>query len=468
MSSARAGRRRPRLGLIGFSEAEETTLRSIFPTVWADSNPTQLWKQVDPAELDLVASVRQWSADARRARHVVVFGNVVRDVVDSDKKIRLITAHVSTGEEYSCPPVPEELRPLQRALAHWIGHQERSARGINVILAVPQEENHRSASAAEALQEKLDSGALVLASIPTLPLATIVVDAGCTTAYLPCANDSFDRVFALRCLAAYLAKADAIAFPPLQPWEESPRWKTRSELLLLAELERVRLERDELLSAFEAREREIDACLAAEREVGNRGPRRLLTAQSDDLVDAVREAMEAFGFEVHDCDEAVRSKGEAKVEDLWLRVPGEGEMAGWLALVEVKGEKARNARWDHLYQLHKHATAFAKREGREASKLILVSNGVFGRAPDDRPRPFAGAEKEISGFTEDGHLVIPTTDLFEMRRDVGAGLDAAEARRVIVESAGVLRYEGNAARSSSEDARTEDEIQATEELDPVG
>ena len=432
--------KRPHVGLIGFSDGEVAELSSLFPSVRAARTQEILASIADPAELDLVVSVGAQISELYNETSCVLFGPAP-PVYDSEDEVYIQNggARSATSESFTVPAVPPSLERFQQRMATRFERETARGRGIVVAYAGPNQQHRRGA--ATLLNEALVQGAILLASNPVAPLASIlrrtVRDRAIASGWFP--NED-DRIGAVRVIAAYLAELGY--FPPAISWQESARWHTRAEIDARRAVDEHETSRSEVLARLDAERAALDARVAAAVDEAGRGARRLLTAQSDELVAATIEAFESFGFAVENRDALPEVQGQPKGEDLRLRVPD--DESGWEAIVEVKGEKNRTARGDHLYQLAKHALAYQRLTGRDPSKLILVHNGAFASPPAERPRPFMAAPDDIAGFAADGHLVVPTTDLFEMRRDLGVTLDAAGARRLIMESRGVLTYTGPA------------------------
>lgn len=226
--------------------------------------------------------------------------------------------------------------------------------------------------------------------------------------------------------------ADADAFPENAEWMTAQAWSSPAELsakvaldafesVEAARMERIRLEREMLTANIETARAEGD------------GWRALLTTSGDDLVQAVRESLEALGFTVIDADSLPQHKGK-KCED--LRVSD----ADWVALVEVKGY-TRAARSNDLMQVGGAATAYAAETGATPDATWYIPNGYRGDNPGQRPDALEGREDDVHAFAEnlDG-CIIDTRDLFKLRQLVGVGsLQASQARILLKEARGRLR-----------------------------
>lgn len=89
------------------------------------------------------------------------------------------------------------------------------------------------------------------------------------------------------------------------------------------------------------------------------GARRLLTAQGEDLGEAVVLAFTDLGFDVQDLDEERDRSGLPRVEDLNLTCPDQPEVR---ILAEVKGY-AKGAKAGDLIQIGHHAVRYTQRQG---------------------------------------------------------------------------------------------------------
>lgn len=120
-------------------------------------------------------------------------------------------------------------------------------------------------------------------------------------------------------------------FPALPNWADEAAWMTSRERKAAAALSKVLDRRRALLAEMEAEEAVARAARAIARDQADQGERRLLTADGDNLVDAVRAGLQRLGFIVDDRDQA---RPDEKLEDLLVTDP---DVADWVALVEVKG-----------------------------------------------------------------------------------------------------------------------------------
>ena len=125
-----------------------------------------------------------------------------------------------------------------------------------------------------------------------------------------------------------------------------------------AEIEGLTNERDQLQTE-----------LTAEGESADRGIRRILWADSDELIAAVGKVLADLGFVVRDMD-AELTEGELKRED--LRLTREG-VNGWEAMVEVKGYTS-GTKTNDARQIREHREHYMREEVRQPDLTLWVAN----------------------------------------------------------------------------------------------
>ena len=120
-------------------------------------------------------------------------------------------------------------------------------------------------------------------------------------------------------------------FERLPGWEREPQWMTAAETVVHDQLLSLRGELEATVAAMKAEEANLESQLAEGRQAADAGLRRLLTARSDRLVDAVADALRLLGFEVVGLDE---EREGSRLEDLvvtdaidpdWVALGGEGK-----------------------------------------------------------------------------------------------------------------------------------------------
>lgn len=218
-------------------------------------------------------------------------------------------------------------------------------------------------------------------------------------------------------------------FPVSAEWVKADQWSSVSEISArgqLIEFDRAEVERREAQNQERARMEEV---LSAAESRGTSW-RALLTETGDDLVSAVKEALETLGFAVLDSDELPQHKG-AKRED--LRVT-DGE---WTALAEVKGYTGA-AKSNDLTQVTRAAVAYAMTEQREPDALWYIPNPERTTDPAQRALALVAREDDLTAFGRNHQgCLIDTRDLFALRQRVATGIITAHnARRELKRASG--------------------------------
>lgn len=228
---------------------------------------------------------------------------------------------------------------------------------------------------------------------------------------------------------------DPETFPQTAAWRSADAWsspeeiKARGTLAAFDEAERIRLLR------VQEERKKLSQRLESHRPSGDRW-RGLVSGTGDDLVAAVRGALEGFGFSVLDADELPQHKGKRR-EDLRA---SDGD---WTALVEVKGYGGA-AKSNDIQQLSAAAAAYAAAESRVPDALWYVVNSYREMDPSQRALPLVGREDDLESFAENQNgCLIDTRDLFTLRQRVALGeLPAEDARELL--KAATARFSMNA------------------------
>lgn len=227
-------------------------------------------------------------------------------------------------------------------------------------------------------------------------------------------------------------------FQQIPGWERQREWLTVEESQIDRELVEVRDELAEITVRLQQERERLTARLTEARIRAERGLRRLLTANDDELVDAVAAALSRLGFDVIDVDEEIAEKGD-RVEDLRVTDP---DVDGWIALVEVKGTTG-GAPSSGLQQIWKDVIRYVRAGHPEPDAVWYVVNQFRGQDPRVRPAIFTSKEDELDAFAEGGGLAIDTAELFRLVRLVEDNeLEHVEARRRLRETTGRFEVDG--------------------------
>ena len=176
-----------------------------------------------------------------------------------------------------------------------------------------------------------------------------------------------------------LHESDPIRVPQAPPRLSQPSdWYTPQEKALADRISQIESEFECLNSERD----QLQQNLAAEGERADRGIRRVLWADGEDLVAAVRGVLTALGFTVRDMDAGLR-QDEPRREDLRLTLPC---VPGWQAIVEVKGYTS-GIRTNDARQIREHREHYIAEEGRPPDLTVWLSNPHRRMDPSSRPDP---------------------------------------------------------------------------------
>ena len=196
-------------------------------------------------------------------------------------------------------------------------------------------------------------------------------------------------------------------------------WYTPQEMVLAdrisethTEIERLTEERDQLQTE-----------LTAEGESADRGIRRILWDDGDELIAAVGKVLADLGFAVRDMD-AELTVGEPKRED--LRLTREG-VNGWEAMVEVKGYTS-GTRTNDNRQIREHREHYIAEERRPPDLTVWLANPHRRMDPSSRPVPDQNVRVAAETI---GAVHVLATDLYRQWALVNSGSLDAE---VVVQS----------------------------------
>jgi hypothetical protein len=211
-------------------------------------------------------------------------------------------------------------------------------------------------------------------------------------------------------------------------------WRTPAENRTADELDTLSARRASILADLDKRQEQLEAELMEAKQSAETNERRLLTAQSDDLVSAVAECLSDLGFEVMKMDEV---HTDERLEDLRVISPGQG----WTALAEIKGYGG-GAKSNDLLKFGRYWIRYLREEDKEPDASWYIVNQFLENDPDTRRPILSGNETALSIFEADYHgLAIDTADLFRMWMAVKDGrLPAEEARSRLMQASGRFTF----------------------------
>ena len=150
-------------------------------------------------------------------------------------------------------------------------------------------------------------------------------------------------------------------------------------------------------------------CLQAELvqlgEEADRGIRRIIWADGDDLVESVRKVLSDLGFDVQDMDSAVEP-GQPKREDFRLT---HDQHTNWEAIVEVKGYM-KGTRTNDARQIREHRERYIVEEGKRPDLTLWIANPYRTTDPSTRPAP-DGNVREAARLI--GAVYLLASDLYQ-------------------------------------------------------
>ncbi len=406
----RGARPRPRVALLGnFASKEVEDLRKLFPSVWSAVNIGQLEKKVHFSEIDLlgisdgVEIAGHWPDQV----HVICFSKEFESLPGPIPNSYIVLSEITETEEFSLPDVP---LPLDRQRAMDLS-QLSSVRGWPQIQALESRRTYMGDTLIyEEAQHGLRAGALISAVHTEMPLAVLYSRPGSNlgVAWLP--NPIFTRVPWIELIALHWAQTDHERFPEFGDWTRSPEWMVLEEVALRRKIDALEDEKRIMITRLDEEIGRVTRELAETTLKANKGRRRLLTAQGEELVEEVAAVFEGWGYLVQRMDQII-DPGLPKREDLRLTDPGK-EPATWEAIVEIRGYARSAGTTADLQRLGRFATFYQTEKGRLPDKRLYVVNGQLELSPSQRQQPLASAGEDIQVFAEEGGVVISTLDLF--------------------------------------------------------
>ncbi|MGO4230963.1 hypothetical protein AB4Y72_19140 [Arthrobacter sp. YAF34] len=236
----------------------------------------------------------------------------------------------------------------------------------------------------------------------------------------------------LRVFLEMVAEIDPQSVPAPVSWTTSEDWAPPELRKVVHNLGILNQERDRAQAEFEGREEELVKELDQATKVAAAGPQRLLTADGEDLTQAVLECLRDLGFEVRDMDGYHDKKTGAKLEDLRI---SDTTDPSWCCLAEVKGY-LRGAKVSDVPQITgRPSVAFTKETGETPSAVWHIVNAWRGTDPSSRPKAIDNDEIDLQTLTDAEGALIDTRHLFRAWRDVQDGRTSAYSVRTSLKSA---------------------------------
>jgi hypothetical protein len=191
---------------------------------------------------------------------------------------------------------------------------------------------------------------------------------------------------------------------------------------------------DRFIRDMDQKKLELATKEEAEFVRANRHERGLLTAQGDDLVDAVRACLEEIGFHVVNVDQEIATKGDRR-EDLRI---SDHDRPDWVAIAEVRGYK-RGAQLNDLLRISRFVARYVQEAGRMPDASWYIVNHNMDQDPSIRPTPLASNPTEVTTFVDGNGLIIDTRFLFKKLMEVRSGLiESRDLRLALISGTGVI------------------------------
>jgi len=229
-------------------------------------------------------------------------------------------------------------------------------------------------------------------------------------------------------------QADPSRIPPPPDWADSSSWYTPAEAEIALRGHAVAEKKQQVIAELEAEANAIDDEFVAARMKAEVGPRRVLTAQGDDLVAAVQQVLEDMGFEVDNMD-LVFDEGDRR-EDLRVR-----DAEGYEAIAEVRGYKG-GAQSNDLLRIGRFAMRYQQEKGCAPSAQWYVVNEFLNDDPGTRPTvALASKPDDVREFGENPGAVISSVTLYRLWQQVMSGLlTKEEARKLLRDCRGQFTF----------------------------
>ena len=178
-------------------------------------------------------------------------------------------------------------------------------------------------------------------------------------------------------------------------------WYTPQQVAIAEQIASITTEAERLR---EKRQRLV-AEMAVEGDKADRGIRRAVLADGDDLVEAVTEILIGLGFTVRNMDVGLE-QGDPKREDLRLTLEGRPD---WEAVVEVKGYTG-GTKTNDSDQIRKHRERYIAEHQRPPDLTLWIANPHRIDDPSTRPNP-DGNVRERAEAT--GAVHVLSADLYK-------------------------------------------------------
>jgi len=382
----------------------------MFPTVWRADDQWRLRELVDVREIDLIvlASGADEAGDWPSKAHVICFSKDISSLPGPISNSYIEISGFAETEEFLFPDIPLPLSRRREAdysnltsIRGW----KRLRLGFRHRPSTPTQAEQKAATII------FNDGAIICEHHTKLPLAVAFLrkNNNLGVGWFP--NVAANRAAWVELLVTQWAQSDKDAFSDSRDWTESPEWMVVEEEKIWSQILALERKKQQSMDKIEQQIGELSTKLALAKADANKGQRRLITAQDEELVDEVAKTLENIGFDVTRVDKLLNEK-EPKREDLRLKhLDKRGEE--WNAIVEVRGYERSGGKTADLQRLHRFAGLYQKETGHNPDKRIYIVNGELELLlPPQRQQPLASAIEDLQIFSESDGILIWSIDLF--------------------------------------------------------
>jgi len=406
-------RPRPRVALLGNFESKDLeNFRNMFSTIWPANDISTLDRIVDKREVDLIiiASEVDVAGNWPYGMHVICFSNKFM-VLPGPTLFSSVKKDASaTTEEFIFPDVP---LPLSRLRESQYGNLTSIRGWTRLSIDIRTGSSFHGTAISANRQNKartiFENGAIIIERATNLPLGLYYIreENNLGVSWLPFVDANQSAW--VNVILTQWAQSDKDAFPSFGEWMDSPEWMVPEEKQILSQIQTLEQKKQESMIEIDNKIGELTTELAIVKANVNKGQRRLITAQGDELVDEVAKTLKDIGFNVTLVDQLVGKK--PKREDLRLRHLGKGGEE-WNAIVEVRGYSRSGGTTADLLRLGRFADLYKKEIGQAPDKRIYIVNSELELLPSQRQEPLASATEDLQIFSESSGILIWSIDLF--------------------------------------------------------
>ena len=401
--------RRPRVAAIGLDSCQVASIAPLCGELRAQDSLSGYLQSYSWTETDVLVVGNLDGNAVDSSVNVMTIGPSYVSWTDSDpNSFRSDSPHYARTNDKNterelavAPDCPDLYKPLASELCRQLGRAAKPPYAMDTSRQGQTALIETTSRQSVALRLVLPTRPRAANSQPSRPIALLLPGASNLVAWF-------------RAFLCDLHESDPIRVPqaPLRLSQPSD-WYTPQEKALADRISQIESEFECLSSERD----QLQQNLVAEGERADRGIRRVLWADGEDLVAAVRDVLTDLGFVVRDMDAELR-QDEPKREDLRLTLPC---VPGWQAIVEVKGYTS-GTRTNDARQIREHRDRYIGEEGRPPELTVWLSNPYRTMEPSSRPVP----DRNVKAATEAiGTVHVLASDLYRQWVLVAAGsLDA--------------------------------------------